>query len=324
MKKSSKLITLSIAILTVLIIVILLSVFNKEKKEVVIEAEQVKPRLIQQPVVAGRFYPASREQLSSMIKLYLSAASLIDLEGKLLGMIVPHAGYIYSGPVAAYAYRQLGTRDYQRVVVIAPSHYAPYPGVSVLEMESYQTPLGSIPIDREAVRALIASRDWISYEPRLYEKEHSLEVQLPFLQQTLSDFKLIPLIMGDRSPQLCRELAGVLLETLGTEGVLYLGSSDMSHYFPYDRAKEMDRLTLEKMKSLDTQALFQLQIEGKTQLCGLGPVITLMELFQKLGGSKVKVLHYANSGDVTGDKSRVVGYGAVAFLLPEGKIRKED
>jgi len=250
MKKSSKLITLSMVILTVLVIVVLFSVFNKEKKEVVIEAEQEKPRLIQQPVVADKFYPADREQLSSMIKRYLSDASLIGLEGKLLGMMVPHAGYVYSGPVAAYAYRQLGTRDYQRVVILAPSHHVRYPGVSVLEMEAYRTPLGSIPIDRKAVRALIASRDWIAYEPRLYEKEHSLEVQLPFLQQTLSDFKLIPLVMGDSSPPLCRELATVLLETLGTEGVLYLASSDMSHFFTYDRANDMDRLTLEKIKSL--------------------------------------------------------------------------
>lgn len=324
MKKSAKLITLSTGILLVLVVVILLTVFRKEKGEVVTEAEQPGSGLIQQPVVAGQFYPDDREKLSSMIKIYLSSASLIDLEGELLGMMVPHAGYVYSGPVAAYAYRQLGTRDYQRVVVIAPSHYVSYPGVSVLDKESYQTPLGFIPIDREAVRKLIASRDWITYEPRLYEKEHSVEVQLPFLQQTLRDFQLIPLVMGDRSPQLSRELAAVLLETVGTEGVLYLASSDMSHYFPYDRAKEMDELALEKMKSRDTQALFQLQVKGETQLCGLGPVLTLMELFQKLGGGRVEVLRYANSGDVTGDKGRVVGYGAVAFLLPEGKIGKEE
>jgi AmmeMemoRadiSam system protein B len=324
LKKSAKLITLSVGILIVLLIIILLSVFNKEKSEVVIKTEQARPSLIQKPVVAGQFYPADREKLSSMIKIYLTSASLIDLEGELLGMMVPHAGYIYSGPVAAYAYRQLGTRDYQRVVVIAPSHYVSYPGVSVLDKESYQTPLGSIPIDREAVRKLIASRDWITYEPRLYEKEHSIEVQLPFLQQTLREFQLIPLIMGDRSPQLSRELASVLLDTLGTEGVLYLASSDMSHYYPYDRAREMDELTLEKMKSRDIQALFQLQVKGETQLCGLGPVLTLMELFQKLGGGRVEVLRYANSGDVTGDKSRVVGYGAVAFLLPEGKTGKEE
>ncbi len=324
MKKSSKLITISVAILMVLVIVALLSIFIRGKREVVVEAEQQKPSLIQQPVVAGKFYPDNREKLSSMIKLFLSSASLIDLEGELLGMMVPHAGYIYSGPVAAYAYRQLGTRDYQRVVILAPSHHVRYPGVSVLDMEAYQTPLGRIPIDREAVRALIASRDWIAYEPGLYEKEHSLEVQLPFLQQTLSDFKIIPLIMGDSSPPLCRKLATVLLKTLGTEGVLYLASSDMSHFFTYDRANDMDKLTLEKIKSLDTQTLFQFQMEGKTQLCGLGPVMTLMELFQKLGGGKVKILRYANSGDVTGDKSRVVGYGAAAFLLPEGKIRKED
>ena len=324
MKRSAKLITLSIVLLTALIAVTFLSYCNRGKGNVGDKTDQETPGLIKQSVVAGQFYPADREQLSSMIRLYLSSASLIDLEGKLLGMMVPHAGYVYSGPVAAYAYRQLGTRSYRRVVVIGPSHYAPFPGISALDMESYRTPLGVIPIDREVVRKLIASRDWIRYEPRLYEKEHSLEVQLPFLQRTLSDFKLIPLIMGDSSPPLCREFAEVLLETLGTEGILYLASSDMSHYFPYDRAREMDGLTLEEMKSLDTQKLFQLQIEGKSQLCGLGPVLTLMELLQKAGGGNVNVLHYANSGDVSGDKSRVVGYGAVAFLLPENEIRKED
>ncbi|UCD85855.1 MAG: AmmeMemoRadiSam system protein B [Deltaproteobacteria bacterium] len=324
MKKLVKLITPGIVILTVLVAVVFLSYCNREKENVGDKTDRETPGLVKQPVVSGQFYPAGREQLSSMIRLYLSSASLIDLEGKLLGMMVPHAGYVYSGPVAAYVYRQLGTRSYRQIVVIAPSHYAPFPGVSALDMESYRTPLGVIPIDREVIKKLIASRDWIRYEPRLYEKEHSLEVQLPFLQRTLSDFKLIPLVMGDSSPPLCRELAGVLLETLGTEGVLYLASSDMSHYFTYDRAKEMDELTLEEMKSLDTEKLFQLQFEGKSQLCGLGPVMTIMELFQKAGGSNVKVLHYANSGDVTGDKGRVVGYGAVAFLLPEGKIRKED
>lgn len=269
---------------------------------------------VQKPVVAGSFYPAGRERLGSTVDKFLDAAASSKVEGRLIGFIAPHAGYPYSGSVAANAYALLRADPPKRIVVIAPSHRVPSPGVSALDADFYETPLGRIPIDRTSVKQLIGQFDWISYDPRLFAREHSLEVQLPFIQKVAPKAEIIPLVMGNPSLELARKLAKALSSTFSSSTPLYVASSDMSHYLPYERANKMDQYTLELIRDMNPARLYDEDKKGHAQLCGLGPVLTLMEIASRSSHPAVSVLKYANSGDTAGDKSRVVGYGAVAFM----------
>ncbi len=268
---------------------------------------------VQTPVVAGHFYPAGGEQLGRMVDKFLDAVPSQEIKGRLIGFISPHAGYPYSGSVAAYAYALLRAEPPNRVVVIAPSHRVPSQGVSALDADFYETPLGRVPIDRTSVKQLIGQFDWISYDPRLFAREHSLEVQLPFIQKVAPKAQIIPLVMGNPSLELARKLAEALSSTFSTRAPLYVASSDMSHFLPYEHANKMDQAALKLIREMNPAHLHDEDRKGTVQLCGLGPVLTLMEIASRPSPPTVGVLRYANSGDTAGDKSRVVGYGAVAF-----------
>jgi len=265
------------------------------------------------PVVAGQFYPDDPAGLSSMIERYLGAAQPRPVEGKVLGFIVPHAGYIYSGPVAAYAYKQIRELRPRTVVVMAPSHYVRSEKVGVLDVDVYRTPLGEVRIAKEMIERLRRQDpDLFTTDRSLFDREHSLEVQLPFLQKTDPGVEVVPLVLGNPFRDTAAKLARALAKAFG-DGVLYLASSDMSHHFPYDTAVSMDRLALEKISAMDISGLVEDNVRERSQLCGLGPVLTLMELAAALGYTHAETLKYANSGDTAGPKSSVVGYCAVVF-----------
>lgn len=273
---------------------------------------------VQKPVVAGRFYPAGEEQLGRMVEEFLDAVPSQQLQGRLIGFIAPHAGYPYSGGVAAHAYALLRADPPKRIVVIAPSHRVPFEGVLALDADFYETPLGRVPIDRTSVKQLIQGWDWITFDTRLFAREHSLEVQLPFIQKVAPKAEVIPLVMGNPSSlKLARKLAQALSSTFTADSAappLYVASSDLSHFLPYDRANKMDQDALQLIREMNTAHLHDVDKKGTVQLCGLGPVLTLMEIASRSSRPVVRVLKYANSGDTAGDKSRVVGYGAVAFM----------
>ena len=202
-------------------------------------------------------------------------------------------------------------------MIIFPSHYQKFRGVLALDGDIYRTPLGDVPIDRESIKKLIATDSSIFWEPGIYGKEHSGEVMLPFLQERLGNsFKIIPLMMGDQSPNMARHLAEILNSTFPSDAdALYIASSDMSHYKDYETANAMDSIALTQIMHLDTDALIGDLESGRTELCGWGPVLTLMHLSRMRGGESAKVLKHLNSGDTQGDTGRgVVGYGAVEFL----------
>lgn len=269
-----------------------------------------------QPLLAGRWYPAHPGKLKTMLSGFLSRARQVDAGADLLGLISPHAGYRYSGPVAAWAYKQLRGRNYRRVVVIAPSHRVFSPYVGTLDMKAYRTPLGDLEIDREAVKKLLQTRPrLIVHERQLFKQEHSLEIQLPFLKQVLPKIKLVPLVMGHPSLDNAKKLARVLFKHFPRGDTLFLASTDMSHFHKYDLARQIDSHTLKLIKAMDTKALAKALGTRKAELCGGGPVLTLMELAHLHGARRVKlkVLQYKNSGDTAGPKSNVVGYCAVAF-----------
>lgn len=268
-----------------------------------------------EPLVAGQFYPDNAESLKNMIDNYFARTPDIKFSDNLLGFIVPHAGYVYSVPVASYAFKNIPKGKYNRVVVVFPSHWAQFRGILALDKDGYKTPLGTVMIDRESVKKLIQTDTTIFWKEGIYRKEHSGEVMLPLLIASLGmDFKVIMLMMGDQTPNMARRLAEILHLTFGeSSDVLYIASTDMSHYHDYDTANALDAVALNQIMHLDTDTLVEDLKTGRTELCGYGPTLTLMYLSKMRGGESAKILKHLNSGDTQGNKDKVVGYGAVAF-----------
>jgi len=259
--------------------------------------------------VAGLFYPGDAKALARDVQTLLAAAAQPPT-GAPKALIVPHAGYVYSGPVAASAYAQLqplrGT--IQRVVLLGPVHRVPVPGLALPGTQAFETPLGRIPIDREAVnRLLIRPMHQITTSAAAHEFEHSLEVQLPFLQQVLGDFKIVPLAVGDATAD---EVAEVIEALWGGPETLIVVSSDLSHYLPYQAAQQIDQQTCAAIARL--QAL-----DSHEQACGATPVNGLL-LAARHHHLRPHLLDLRNSGDTAGDCERVVGYAAFAFTEVPG------
>lgn len=260
---------------------------------------------IRQPAVAGTFYPSDPAVLSSMLTVYLGEAQPQGAAPK--AIISPHAGFIYSGPVAASAYARLRQdRDIiQRIVLLGPSHRVPFMGLALSDADTYRTPLGNIPIDLEW-QARIMDLPQIKRLPVAHLMEHSLEVQLPFLQAVLGDFKLVPLVVGDASDT---EVAEVLERLWGGDETRIVISSDLSHYHDYATAQRMDKATSKAIVNLHPDEI------GYEDACGRIPVKGLMTLAKRLG-LQGELLDLRNSGDTAGPRNQVVGYGAYAFSEP--------
>jgi MEMO1 family protein len=269
---------------------------------------------IRESVIAGSWYPGDPQQLTQEIRRYLSQVQDAELGGSLQALIVPHAGYMYSGGVAAHAYKLLQQRPFERVIIVAPSHRAYFQGASIYNLGGYRTPLGVVPLDREIVDQLMAQSESIQYVPQADAQEHSLEIQLPFLQVTLGDFRLTPIIMGEQSLENCKNLANAISNVCRGKDVLLVASTDLSHFHPYDEAKRLDQIVIERLKEFDPIGLDAALRRGECEACGGGPVMSVLMAAQALGATKIKILHYANSGDITGDKRGVVGYLSAAVV----------
>lgn len=256
---------------------------------------------IRPPAVAGLFYPADPRILRHDIKEMLEQAAPAELTPK--AIIVPHAGYIYSGPVAASAYALLqpAAKRIRRVVLLGPVHRVWVDSLALPGVDSFDTPLGRIPIDAEAV-GLLADLPFVERNPSAHAMEHSLEVHLPFLQTVLDRFSLVPLVVGGATPE---QVAKVLDLLWGGDETLIVVSSDLSHYLPYEAARQTDRATTEALLKLDNHLVGE-------QACGAHPINGLL-LTARRKGLQPHLLDMRNSGDTAGDKQRVVGYAAVAF-----------
>lgn len=266
-------------------------------------------------VLAGTWYPETPEALTKTVQGYLSEAPGPSPDGTLKAIIVPHAGYRYSGGVAAYAYRLLQGRRFTRVILIGPSHRVAFRGVSVNLQSAYKTPLGMVPVDQETGKKLIASGSNISWLRKAHALEHSLEIQLPFLQTVLQDFEIVPIVMGEQDIKTCSDLADTLIQVLGdSTETLVLASTDLSHFHNYKKAKDLDLRFIEQVKRFDHKGLLKNLVSGQCEACGAGPVITTLLTARKLGADHAVILKYANSGDITGDHSRVVGYMSAALV----------
>ena len=254
---------------------------------------------VRNPAVAGLFYPGETAELQRQVQGYLREATTGSHKPK--AIIVPHAGYLYSGPVAASAYANLAPRRgrIERVVLLGPSHRVPLQGLAVSSAGFFATPLGDVPVDREAVAHLLTLPQ-VRIMDEAHLLEHSLEVQLPFLQETLGEFRLVPIVVGDSTPD---EVAEVLELLWGGEETLLVISSDLSHYQDYETARRLDRATSDAIEALSPQRIHY------EDACGRNPVNGLL-LAARRRGLHATTLDLRNSGDTAGPRDRVVGYGA--------------
>jgi len=259
-----------------------------------------KEKKIRSPVVAGQFYPGDKARLSGMIKQFFQEAKAAPISGRIHGIVSPHAGYIYSGIVAAAGFKQIDPKI-KTVFVLAPSHAVSAKKASIPDVDFYQTPLGDIPLS--PIAATLRKQNLFSPIPLMHQREHSLEVQLPFLQEVLKDFELIPIIVGQTNP---KPIAEALLAYIGDD-TLIVASSDLSHYYPYEKAKALDKICTEAMSSLNLDQM------AECEACGKIPVMVLMEIARQKGW-KGKLIDYRNSGDTAGSKDQVVGYTSIAFI----------
>jgi len=281
---------------------------------------------VREAAVAGAFYPADPKALSQMIDDMLAKAAPQPVDGQILAAVAPHAGYPYSGPVAAWTYAALKGRRYSRVVVIAPTHYVGFDFTSVYDGDAYETPLGAVPVDKEFSLRLAKMDATIRLSDKGHQStpdapEHSVEVELPWLQKVLGNFELVPVVMGDTSYKSSRTLGVALAKMLRDDhSTLVLASSDLSHFHRYDEAQTIDHKTLAALEAWDYLSMsrnFQYRGSGQPgiwEACGGAPIVAAMIYAERKGANKAEVLRYANSGDVTSDRSRVVGYSADIFV----------
>ena len=300
------------------------------------QASNDMPKEIRPPAVAGQFYPAAAEEITEQINGYLKQASTPPVAGEIKAIIVPHAGYDFSGQVAAYAFKLLEGVKINTAVLIGNSHTAYFDGAAIDSSDVWQTPLGQVAVDKELADKLIKADSAIKYDASVHDQDHVLEVEIPFLQVVLAgNFKIVPIMLGNKADDSYKKLAKALKDNLGENDVVVV-SSDMSHYPKHEDANKIDRGALEKIKSgkVDELEKYVESVENsgvaneQTVLCGIDAVKTLLELARLSGWDKIEVLKYLNSGDVSGigDKNRVVGYGAVAFaqIQTAGGLNREQ
>lgn len=268
--------------------------------------------------LAGRWYSASKDVLASELQSYLRNARPPEINGEIIALISPHAGFPYSGPIAAYGFDAVRDKkaDIKTVVIIGFSHRRHYEGIAVFDGDGFQTPLGVVGIERDITEALIAAEKNIYSYPVAFSGENSIETQIPFLQMVLKDFKIVLIAMGEQDSATCRVLGDALYAVLKDKrDILLVASTDMSHYLPYNKARRVDKSTISAIKKFDPDLLYrESQIAGHRLMCGYGAVSATMIAARKLGADKIEVLKYANSGDTAGSKDNVVGYLSAVMI----------
>jgi AmmeMemoRadiSam system protein B/AmmeMemoRadiSam system protein A len=270
-------------------------------------------REVRSPVWAGphSFYPSDPDELRSEIDGFLAEAETPELAGETVAIICPHAGYRYSGAIAAKAYAYVKGVPFDTVIVVAPSHRFPFRIASVYGGDGYATPLGVVPVDRELADAISGDVSGFAYQPRAHSEEHSLEVQVPFLQRVLGDFRIVPIVLGEQTESAVRLLASRIagaVKEAGGKRVLIVASTDLSHFHDQETAVELDSHVVDAVGDFDPEGLLASLARGECEACGGGPAAAVMMAARELGARESTVVGYATSGDVTGDKSQVVGY----------------
>ena len=269
---------------------------------------------LRRAVWAGQFYEADPAHLSKTLEIYLESAEVKLVAGEVIGLISPHAGYIYSGRVAASGYRLIQNQQVESVVIIGPSHQYGFKGCSIYLKGSFETPLGIVEVDEKLAKAL-ARHSGFNYIPEAHAKEHSIEVQIPFIQKALPGARIVPVVMGFQTEETIRTLASALAKILPGTKALVVASTDMSHFLAREKANELDLKTIELIKAVEIGTLMRRTVRGENIMCGGGPVLALLLYAQQLGQAKVEVLSYSDSAAAGGPENQVVGYLSAAVYL---------
>ncbi len=275
---------------------------------------------LRRTAVAGTWYPDDPRRLAAAVDGYVAAADVDPAGGPPRALIAPHAGLMYSGPVAAFAYKAAHGVAYGSVVLVGPSHFVPFSGVSLWADGAWETPLGPVRIDAALASAIRAESPAVTEIDAAHGREHSLEMQLPFVAHLLRSVPIVPLVMGRQSRETAFALGDAIARAVGAreaqpheEGpVLLVASSDLSHYENAGTAAAMDAVVLQHVEAIDADGLMGALEREPRHACGGGPVVAVLHAARQLGARSARVLRYADSGDVSGDKTSVVGYMAAA------------
>jgi AmmeMemoRadiSam system protein B len=291
---------------------------------------------IRRAAVAGSWYPNSTAALAEAVDGHLRGASATSpgaadpdspgrsAPGDLVGLMVPHAGLMYSGPVAAHAYRLLHARSFDVAVLVGPSHFVGFDGVAMYASGGFETPFGVAEVDEEAAADLLRISPAVRADAAPHSREHSLEMQLPFLQRLDPDLKIVPLLMGYQTASTADTLAVALATALRGRRALLVASTDLSHYRDRATAVRLDSIVIDCVGRLDPDALQGALDRCPDHACGGGPAVAVMRAAKALGATESVVLNYADSGDISGDQSSVVGYLAAAFVARAGNRARHD
>ncbi len=272
----------------------------------------------------GQFYPETPEKLEKMMADFLDRVPVSDIQGEIFGLVVPHAGYIYSGQTAAAAYKTLSGKKYQTVIVIGPSHALNFPGVSIFNGDYYETVLGTISVDKKMAGELARQNAILrlsgdGHLPAGFDgrAEHSLEVQLPFLLEVLEkNFQIVPVVFHDYRPSVCQALAEAIASVSQAGETLVVASSDLYHGQNYEECLRTDRLTVEKICSMDWQGFNEGILDGRYQACGGGPIVSLLGAAAAHPGARARVVAQTNSADVASvRRGYVVGYASIIVTV---------
>jgi MEMO1 family protein len=270
---------------------------------------------VRKSAVAGSWYPGTAARIADEVEGYLAQAGPQKVAGPLVGLISPHAGLRYSGPVAAYGYSLLRGRSDLTVVLVGPSHRVAFEGSAVYSTGAWETPLGRVPIDERLAETIVDPRSGIVDDARPHRDEHSLEMQLPFLQHLVTGLRLVPVMMGSQGRAEAEALAAALAKALRRYPALLVASSDLSHYHPAATANALDKKVVDDVERFDADGLMTRLEASWGHACGGGPIVAVMKAAHALGADRAQVLRYADSGDVgEHDKSHVVGYLSAALF----------
>jgi len=263
---------------------------------------------VRMPAVAGSFYPDDPIELSELITSLLNENRSDKKYNNIVGIVSPHAGYIYSGRSAAGVYNVLKENtDFETAIVISPSHHVYFKGCSIYPGDAYRTPLGNISINKELASAIVENSAWVFFDEKGHGEEHALEVQLPFLQVIKKDFSIVPIVMGAQNANYIQDLSKTLSGIVDSNTII-IASSDLSHFHTKTEAEKLDSIVINRINNFEYPELYNDLADRNCEACGGGGIVALLETADIIGRNKAEVLSYTDSSDVTKDTSNVVGY----------------
>ncbi|KAF6245518.1 AmmeMemoRadiSam system protein B [Nitrosopumilus sp. b2] len=275
--------------------------------------------MIRKPVVAGQFYPGTKDELEEMIDYCIQhkygPGIQTQKDEKVFGIVCPHAGYVYSGPTACHSYKAISSKSPELVIILGPNHFGVGRDVATMIDAKWETPLGSVEVDSESAEEIANISKYIEIDELSHSRDHSIEVQIPMLQSLLSNkFKILPIILLDQSLEIAKDVGDAIAQIAKSRNAMIVASSDFTHYEENSFAHSQDKALIEPILEMDVEKFYSVLMEKRITACGYGAMASVMIACKKLGARKGELLSYSTSGDVMGDTSSVVGYGAIKFV----------